>query len=227
MSTLPTRTVAGIRVLDNPLVNKAIEYARQNLNDVAFNHVVRSWLLGQFIADNSPEIKDRDVELHSIAAILHDLGWSHNTELISDDKRFEVDSANEAVKFVVREGVKKEWDQQRLQLLWDAIALHTTASIAIHKETEVKACCVGISAEFVPLEEAYGGVLTKDVWDAIVKEYPRTDFMEGVTEILCWLCRTKPSTTYDNFVGDFGTGLVEGYNADGKRLVDGLKAVVN
>ena len=223
----PTRLLAGIRVLDTPLINKALAFARQNLNDITFNHVNRAWLLGQFIADNSPEMKDRDVELHSIAAILHDLGWSHNPDLISEDKRFEVDSANEAVKFILREGMREEWDQQRVQLLWDAVALHTTASIAIHKEKEVKACCVGVWAEFVPLEEAYGGVLTKDVWDAIVREFPRTEFKEDVTDILCGLCRTKPGTTYDNFVGDFGTALVEGYSAEGKRLVDGLNAVVN
>ncbi|KAH7336700.1 hypothetical protein BKA65DRAFT_607445 [Rhexocercosporidium sp. MPI-PUGE-AT-0058] len=210
MTTLPTRVVAGITVPNTPLVNRALEYARENLNDVAFNHVARSWLLGQYIADNNPEIKDRDIELQSVAAILHDLGWSQNPKLISEDKRFEVDSANETVKFVIREGVKEEWDEHRLQLLWDAVALHTTVSIAVHKETEVKACCVGILAEFVPLSETYGGVLTQQVWDTIVKDFPRTDFKEGVNEILCGLCRTKPITTYDNFVGDFGTAYLEG-----------------
>lgn len=227
MSSLPTRVLAGISVLDTHLVNKALAYARNNLNDVAYNHIARSWLLGQYIADNSPEIKDRDVELHSIATILHDLGWSHNASLISEDKRFEVDSANETVAFVLKEGVEEEWSKQRLQLLWDSVALHTTASIAIHKEAEVKACCLGIWAEFQPLEATYGGVLTQEVWDAIVKEFPRTDFIEGVTEILCGLCRTKPVTTYDNFVGNFGEAYVEGYSLKGKKMVDGLKAVVN
>jgi hypothetical protein len=227
MTALPTRTVAGITVLDTPLVNKALEYARKNCNDVTYNHVARSWLFGQFIADNSPELRDRDVELHSVAAILHDLGWSHNPDLISEDKRFEVDSANATRDFIIREGVKDEWDRHRLQLAWDAVALHTSSSLAIHKEKEVKACCVGIGADFRPLEASYGGVLTKDVWDAIVKEFPRTEFKEGVTEILCALCRTKPTTTYDNFVGDFGAAYVEGYSLKGKRLVDRIVSVAN
>ncbi|KAH9214824.1 hypothetical protein DL95DRAFT_435816 [Leptodontidium sp. 2 PMI_412] len=204
--------LAGIKVLDTPLVNKALLYARENLNEAAFNHIARSWLLGQFITDNSPEIKDRDIELHSVATILHDLGWSHNAELISDEKKFEGDSANKTVKFVLRE---------------DAVALHTTASIAIHKKKEVKACCLGIRAEFVPLNETYDGVLTQDVWDVIVKEFPRTEFKEGVIEILCGLCRTKPISTYGNFLGDFGTAYVEGYSSEGKRLVDGQEAVVD
>lgn len=112
-------------------------------------------------------------------------------------------------------------------MLWDAVALHTTASIAIHKEKEVKATCVGIGAEFVPFEQAYGGVLTKEIWEGIVEVFPRTNFKQGVTEILCGLCRTKPETTYDNFVGDLGEAYVEGNTLEGKRLVDGLKAVVN
>lgn len=107
------------------------------------------------------------------------------------------------------------------------MALHTTASIAIHKEKEVKACCLGIRAEFVPLNETYDGVLTQDVWDVIVKEFPRTEFKEGVIEILCGLCRTKPISTYGNFLGDFGTAYVEGYSSEGKRLVDGQEAVVD
>ncbi|KAL2059734.1 hypothetical protein VTL71DRAFT_10226 [Oculimacula yallundae] len=223
----PNRILAGIKVLDTPLIQKALSYARENLSDVAYNHIGRSWLLGQYIADNTPSLASRDEELQSIASILHDLGWSHNTSLISSDKRFEVDSANAAVEFVKREGVKEEWDERRLQLLWDAVALHTTASIAIHKEKEVKAVCVGIWAEFTPVEKAYGGVLTESVWNEIVTEFPRDGFKEGVKEILCTLCRTKPETTYDNFVGDVGDRYVEGYSLEGKKFPDRLAAVVN
>lgn len=227
MPSLPTRILAGVTVLDTPLIAKALAYARKNCNDITYNHVVRSWLFGQVIADNSPDLKDRDVELHSLAAILHDMGWSHNPSLISPDKRFEVDSANVTRDFIIREGEKGEWDSHRLQLIWDIVALHTIVSIAVHKEVEVKVCCVGIGAEFVPFEASYGGVLTSEVWDGIVKEFPRTNFKEGLTETLCGLCRTKPAASYDNFVGNFGAKYVEGYSLEGRRLVDQIKMVVN
>jgi hypothetical protein len=48
-------------------------------------------------------------------------------------------------EFLKREG---ETDERRLQLAWDAIALHSTASIALHKEPEVMICCAGIIADF-------------------------------------------------------------------------------
>lgn len=37
---------------------------------------------------------------------------------------------------------------------------------------------------------------------------------------MCNLCRTKPQTTYDNFVGDFGEEMVEGYSRKGNRAFD-------
>lgn len=220
MTTLKTQVLGGIIVPSTPLISAALAFARDNSNDVTYNHVVRSWLFGHYIAEATPSIKDRDVEAQSIAAILHDLGWSsNNPSLISTDKRFEVDGANAARNFILREGVKEEWDAHRLQLVWDAIALHTTTSIAMFKEKEVVACCAGITAEFVPLEASFGAVLTKEVWDGIVKEFPRDGFSKGVKEVLCGLCRTKEATTWDNFVGDFGERFVAGYKREG-RLVD-------
>lgn len=52
MSTIPTKALAGVTVSDTPLITKAYELAQKNLNDVSFNHVVRSWLFGTLIADH-------------------------------------------------------------------------------------------------------------------------------------------------------------------------------
>ena len=220
MVNIPTKVIAGVAVPDTPLINKAFDFARENLDDVLFNHVVRSWLFGSFIADHKSKLQGRDIELHAIATLLHDLGWSKNPELISKDKRFEVDGADAAIHFLVREGNKAEWDKHRLQLAWDAIALHTTGSIAMHKEIEVQSCVMGIAADFTGPENAPGGVLTREVWSRIVKEYPRRGFKQGVVDMMCDLCRTKPGTTYGNVAGEFGNKLVEGYSLDGHTTVD-------
>lgn len=99
MLSIPTKVIASVTAPDTPLINKAYEFARGNLEDFAFNHVVRSWLFASFIGDHIPPLQGRDIELHSIAALLHDLGWSKSPELISKDKRFEVDGANAAREF--------------------------------------------------------------------------------------------------------------------------------
>lgn len=90
---------------------------------------MRSWLLGFIIAAKIPELQGRDLEAHAIAAILHDLGWAETGDLVTEDKRFEVDGANAARDFLEKEA--GDWNKHRLQLVWDAIALHTTPSIAV------------------------------------------------------------------------------------------------
>ncbi|KAG0649646.1 hypothetical protein D0Z07_4060 [Hyphodiscus hymeniophilus] len=225
MAKVPTKVIAGVTVPDTPLIDKAYKFARENLEDYAFNHVVRSWLFGSFIGDQIPGLQGRDVEVHAIAALLHDMGWSKNPKLISKDKRFEVDGANVAREFLIREGNSAEWDTHRLQLAWDAIALHGTFSIAQHKEIEVQSCMMGVVSDFTGPEKSPGGVLTREVWDQVVKEYSRTGFKDGVIEEMCGLCRTKPETTYENFVSSFGTEYVNGYSAKGHRLLDVTLAI--
>jgi HD superfamily phosphohydrolase YqeK len=82
MSTLQERTLAGVTILDTPLIKKVLELARKHLNDVAYNHSVRSWPFGAFIADNIPSLRSHDREAFSVAAILHDLGWAITDEFI-------------------------------------------------------------------------------------------------------------------------------------------------
>ena len=173
------------------------------------------------IASQLPELQARDVEAHSISAILHDLGWAETGELVTEDKRFEVDGANAARAFLKEEA--SDWDQHRLQLVWDAIALHSTPSIAWHKEPEVAATNYGINADFVGPDKAKGGYLTWDQWKLVTNDFPRLGMHQGVREILCRLCRTKPETTYDNMVSHFGEKYVEGYSVEGKRFIDRLE----
>ena len=142
---------------------------------------------------------------------------------MTDDKRFEVDSANAARAFLEKEA--SDWEKHRLQLVWDAIALHTTRSIAWHKEPEVVATSYGILADFVGPDLAIGGHLTWDQWNVIVKELPRFGMRKGIIDICCNLCRTKPQTTYDNMVGQFGERYVEGYSLEGKQAIDMIENI--
>ncbi|MCJ1452769.1 hypothetical protein MMC28_003112 [Mycoblastus sanguinarius] len=137
-------------------------------------------------------------------------------------ERFEVDGANAARNFLKKEA--SHWDKHRSQLVWDAIALHTTTSIAWHKEPEVIATSYGIVADFAGPDHAMGGHLRWDAYNLIIEELPRLGMVEGITEIMCHLCRTKPQTTYDNFVGQFGERYVEGFSLKGTQFIDLLEA---
>jgi hypothetical protein len=190
-TSLPSRYLAGITIPDTPLITASIALARKHLNDMSFNHVMRSFLLGFAVADRLPHLQDRDKELHAIAAVLHDLAWDTTNTFISQDKRFEVDGANAARTFVAEESSKSgnAWDKHRLQLLWDAIALHTTPFIGQHKEPEVGATGIGIYVDFRG-PSAVPGTVTEDEWSEIAKAFPRGGFRDGVTAIVSLIVST-------------------------------------
>jgi len=132
--------MAGIEVIDSALTKQSIDLARTHLSPYLFNHVIRSWLMST-LAASGVKVKP-DPEVLACATILHDLGLTQKYEA---NDRFEVDGANAARAFLRGHGMK----ERDLQLVWDSIALHTTPSIAIHKEPEVVCCLAGIGADII------------------------------------------------------------------------------
>jgi hypothetical protein len=195
---MPTTIIAGVTVPDTPLIKAAIAYARAHSSDMAYNHIMRSWLFGTLIIQKVAPSGTIDPEVHSLSAILHDLGWDSTGELISKDKRFEVDGAIAARNFIeaeVKDGKAHGWDEHRKQLVWDTIALHTTPDIAMYKQPVVGLVSAGIASDFHGPNSDPTGSLTWDEYNAIVKEFPRLDLAGGIRKIICGFIDTKPETT--------------------------------
>jgi hypothetical protein len=202
-ATYPTTTIAGVTVIDTPLVNGAKAYARAHASDTTYNHVMRSWLFGTIISQRILPPGALDVELQAISAILHDLGWDNTGELVSKDKRFEVDGAIAAKAWIesqVDSGKTTGWDEHRKQLVWDTIALHTTPTIAQYKQPVVSIVGAGIASDFRGPESDPTGTLTWDEYNAVKKEFPRLNLADGVRGIICGFVDTKPETTYGEFL---------------------------
>ncbi|KAF2872254.1 hypothetical protein BDV95DRAFT_627996 [Massariosphaeria phaeospora] len=229
-----TRLIAGVTVPDTPLINASIALAQESLPINGFHHVMRAWLNGQAIINHLPSVNRSavDMEAFGVATILHDLGWAFNTSFVSADKWFEVDGAQAARDFIRNSGASEsEWDAHRLQLVWDAVALHTNPAIAAFKQPEVVYTSAGTFTEVVGPEQArtiFGDVITvtQTEWEAILEAYPRTKFRSYFLGTLATLCQIKPLTTYDNFLAGFGDKFVPGYNKTGKRTVDLIDAVL-
>lgn len=194
-----TRLLAGIVVPDTPLVIRSIEYARKHCEPYLFNHSMRSWLFSVALADlrNTPY----DAEVLAVTTLLHDIGL---TKAFSGPLRFEVEGANAARAFARSQGVM----DSRAQLIWDGVALNSTPSIALYKETEVALCTAGIGLD-------WGGwgydALTSLQVETILDAFPRLDMKEQFTNAVCRIVETRPDTTYDNFARDFGERFVPGY----------------
>jgi HD domain len=193
--------LAGIKVTDTTLVRDAIELARSSLEPYLFNHVMRSWLFGILLSDGAELAPDP--ELLAVSAVLHDLGL---TGRYTAEDRFEVDGANAARAFLKDRGIST---LQR-QVVWDAIALHTTPSIALHKEPEVAMTHSGIAVDVIGV-----GLdrIPQDKQCAVLTGFPRLAFKNQFQASLCNVVRRKPATSFDNVLRDFGSRYVEGFTA--------------
>jgi len=69
-----TRLLAGVQVPDTPVVTNAINYARASCEPYLFNHVMRSWLFAESLAQQQEAKYDREVL--AVTTMLHDIGLS-------------------------------------------------------------------------------------------------------------------------------------------------------
>ena len=86
-----------------PIVKTVIDFVKQYLEGPAFNHVMRSCAFSFYIADKQDRLKDVDKEVVALSTLLHDMSWSKDVQFSSENKRFEIDSADAAREFLQRE----------------------------------------------------------------------------------------------------------------------------
>jgi len=129
---------------------------------------------------------------------LHDLGLS---ERYMAEERFEVDGAKRSPR--VPQGAR--YRDLQLQLVWDAIALHTTRSIALHKEPEV-------ARPIQVLRWTLSGLVSIEFRRINYRRSSRGSLRLALKNqfqsSLCNIVRRKPATSFDNILRDFGTRYV-------------------
>jgi len=114
--------------------------------------------------------------------MFHDLGLTAHYR--SDDKRFEVDSANAARDFLQGYGVSP----QSIQLVWDTIALHTSPGIAEYKEPEV--ALLNYAAALDVIGKGYDQLLNADR-EEIVKQFPRNELKKNMINVFLMALNTS------------------------------------
>jgi hypothetical protein len=192
-------TIGGRVAPDSELAGKAEMLAEQAHSKVLLNHVHRTWWFAEFIGKKRE--MNYDSELVYVASLLHDLGLSKE---YAADKRFEVDGADAASRFLHAHGYPKA----KAGIVWDAIALHATADIADRREPEVALVHFGAHVDVMGLRL---DEISPQLIDDTIALYPRLGFKKAFTEALAEVARKKPHTA-------IGTGLAD----IGRRLVPGL-----
>ena len=182
---------AGIAVPDTKLAAETTELVRDTTTELIYHHSRRVYWFGSLQGRNRG--LSFDPELLYVGAMFHDLGL--NEEFRTDGRRFEVDSADEARRFLQRHGVPED----SIRRVWTAIALHTTPGIPQFMEPEVALVTAGVEYEVLGI--GYDAVSDSDRAE-ITALHPRPDFKRRILEAFTEGITDKPETTFGNVKAD-------------------------
>jgi len=194
------QTAAGVTVPDTKLAREATELVRESTTDLVYNHSRRVFWFGSLQGRNRG--LSFDPELLYIGAMFHDLGL--NEQFRGSGRRFEVDSADEARRFLQGHGVPED----SIRRVWTAIALHTTPGIPEFMEPEVAMVTAGVEYDVL-------GIGYRDISDddraAITALHPRPGFKRSILRAFTEGIAPKPETTFGNVKADVLERFVPGY----------------
>ena len=134
-----SETIAGIKIPDSKMAKDLTELIRDKEPVLLYHHSRRVYLFGALTGQRKG--LPYDPELLYVGAMFHDIGL---TEQYRDSMlRFEVDGANAARDFLRKYGVP----ESSVEMVWDAIALHTTPGIPEHKKAVVALVTAGVEMD--------------------------------------------------------------------------------
>jgi hypothetical protein len=193
-------TAAGVTVPDTRLAREATELIRDRTSDLVYHHSRRVFWWGSLQGRNRD--LSFDPEVLYVAAMFHDLGL--NAEFRHSGRRFEVDSADEARRFLQGRGVAEDC----IRRVWTAIALHTTPGIPEFMEPEVALVTAGVEYDVL-------GIGYHDISDAdraaITALHPRPDFKCRILQAFTEGIAPRPDTTFGNVKADVLERFVPGF----------------
>ncbi|MCU1252608.1 MAG: hypothetical protein JWQ49_5637 [Edaphobacter sp.] len=184
--------ISGVMVPDSKLAREATQLVRDTEPSLLFNHSTRVYYFSS-LAGKRRGVKV-DPELLYIAAMFHDMGLSPRYSSKSD--RFEVDGAHAARGFLRQHNIS----QLEIDIVWTAIALHTTPGIPQYMHPVVALLTNGVEMDVLGI--AYTEFSDADR-QAIVAAYPRTEhFKEDIIQAFYDGIKHKPETTFGNVKAD-------------------------
>jgi len=184
--------IDGVVVPDGKMASEATELVRDTASALLFNHSIRVYYFAA-LAGQQREVQF-DSELLYISSMFHDLGLTDRHSSKSD--RFEVDGANAARDFLRRHRI----DQQDIDTVWAAIALHTTPGIPQYMQPVIALLNAGVLMDVIGI--GYDNFTTAQR-NAVIEAYPRgPSFEEQLIQTFYDGNKHKPDTTYGTINAD-------------------------
>ena len=174
--------VAGVTIPDTALCNAAVDLLEASSPEFLCRHCLRTYIFGS-LAVRGLGRSVIDEEAAFCAAALHDLGL---VPAYQRDNRFEVDGADAARQFCSKHQVPPE----RADLVWEAIALHTSPGIATRLADEIAVVHLGAGLELFGLGLDQ---VPQQIVEEVLDRYPRINFKTEFRKLLVEQCRNNPA----------------------------------
>jgi hypothetical protein len=201
MSEQSGTNLGGVGIPDSKMASDLTQLIRDTESELLFHHSTRVYLFGALTGQRKG--LKFDPELLYVGAMFHDIGLTEGYR--RSRNRFEVDGANAAREFLKGYGIP----ESSVDLVWDAIALHTTPGIPEHKKPEVALVTAGVEMDVLGL--AYDQ-FTDEQREAVVTAYPRGgDFKNEIIRAFYDGMKHRPESTFgtvnDDVLAHFDPGF--------------------
>ena len=185
------KSIAGVTIPDTELCRSAVDLLEASSPEFLCTHCLRTFIFSS-LAVRSIGRSVIDEEAAFCGAVLHDLGL---VSAYRGENRFEVDGADAAREFCSKHQVSPE----RADLVWEAIALHTSPGIATRMAAEIALIHLGAGLELfgLGLDQA-----PSEVVEQVFSQYPRLNFKAEFRNLLVEHCRRNPAAQVLNWTDD-------------------------
>ncbi|MGA9891233.1 MAG: HD domain-containing protein [Xanthobacteraceae bacterium] len=182
MPLVRLKSVAGVTIPDTALCNAAVDLLESSSPEFLCTHCLRTYIFGSLaVRDLGRSVVDEEAAF--CGSVLHDLGL---VPPYRRENRFEVDGADAARQFCSKHQVPPE----RADLVWRAIALHTSPGIATRLADEIALVYLGAGLDFL----GHGlDQVPPQVLEEILEKYPRMKFKSEFRNLLVEHCRNNPA----------------------------------
>jgi hypothetical protein len=185
-------SIEGVTIPDSKLAREVTELVRDTATPLLFHHSSRVYYFGA-LAGKRRGMRF-DPELLYTGAMFHDMGLTARHS--SANERFEVDGADAARDFLRARGIR----QEDIDVVWTAIALHTTPGIPRHMHPVIALVTAGVEMDVLGLSYSDYGAAERE---AVVRAHPRTEsFKEDILQAFYDGIKHKPQTTFGNVKAD-------------------------
>jgi hypothetical protein len=195
--------IEGLKIPGSQMARSARKAIREAESDLLYNHSHRVFAYGWLSGVRLGLMVDR--ELLYVCSLFHRAGVTDTYR--SATLRFEIDGANAACRFLQSYDVGGD----HIQEVWDAIALHTTPGIAMHKSPLVALLSRGVEVDMIGL---HMDDFTDQQKAEVIGTYSRGErFKERIIEVLGEGMLKKPETVF----GTVNADILERLDPDYRR----------